>query len=106
MSRQSVIFESDGGVGEASDCKEMYRVDLTMIDFCRALHADIKRDFEEWVYWDLNEPQEDEDDEIAEEDRKVADERRKHIKDQLSELERLIHEKDDDSVNLIRNEAL
>lgn len=106
MSRQSVIFESDGGVGEASECKEMYRVDLTMIDFCRALHADIKRDFEEWVYLNLNEPQEDEDDEIAEEDRKVADERRKHIKDQLSELERLIHEKDDDSVNLIRNEVL
>ncbi len=30
-----VIFEPDGGIGKESKCKEMYDVDLTMLDFCR-----------------------------------------------------------------------
>ena len=90
-----VIFEPDGGISEESKCKEMYGVDLTMLDFCKALHADINRDLEEWVDWNLIGLEEDDDDEVMEENRKVLDERRKHIKDQLAELERLMHEKEE-----------
>ncbi len=70
-------------------------VDLTMLDFCKALHADINRDWVEWVDWNLIGLEEDDDDEVMEENRKVLDERRKHIKDQLAELERLMHEKEE-----------
>ncbi|WP_022774256.1 hypothetical protein [Butyrivibrio sp. AE2015] len=87
-----VVFEADGGWGESKGYKDLYGVDLPMIDFCRVLYNDINENLEEWVHWDLHDLSDDDDDEEAEETRAMVIERRKLISDKLKQLKTLIQE--------------
>ena len=44
-----VIFEGDG---KEDHCESVYTVHVSMIDFCRKLHADITDNLDAWVHWD------------------------------------------------------
>lgn len=44
-----VIFEGDG---KEDHCEDVYTIHVSMIDFCRKLHADISDNLDAWVHWD------------------------------------------------------
>ena len=90
-----VVFEGDGICGDNHGFKDVYGVDLTMIDFCRALYNDINNNLEDWVHWDLHDPADDDDDEDAELTRKEIIERRNELIEQLNKLKEVIKEKEE-----------
>lgn len=90
-----VVFEADGGKGENKGYKDLFGVDVSMIDFCKELYLDISSDLEEWVRWDLHDPADDDDDEEAEETRNMIVERRKNIMEKLDQLKALIQENEE-----------
>ncbi len=61
---------------------------VSMIDFCRRLHADVERDFSAWVHWDDSG-----EDETASVGKTVQ--RRRCIREKLDRLGALIEEKED-----------
>ena len=74
-----VIFEDDG---PAPVCEGVNHLHISMMDFCRQLHADISRDLEEWVRWEEDEPDD-------------AEERRSALQSKLDRLGQLIRENEE-----------
>ena len=85
-----VVFERDDRGNKNRGHEELYDVDLSMIDFCKALYNDIKTYSEEWVLWNYGDHI-DEDDDVDESD---LAERRNKLLEKLSELDALIREKE------------
>ena len=84
-----IIFEDDG---PAPSCDSITHLHVSMIDFCRQLHADISRDLDAWVQWD-DDALEDELDENDDRDLEaLIRERRIGIQSKLDRLKSLIGE--------------
>ena len=76
-----VIFEDDG---PAPTCHDVHHLHVSMLDFCKKLHADLSEYLEGWVCWDG--------DAETEEEKNALDERRVTLKKKLDQLQALIAE--------------
>jgi hypothetical protein len=83
-----IVFEIDGLTGDKSACKEMYGVNLSMMDFCRTLYNDINENIDDWSRWYLHDL---DDEEEMKEKLSLIIERKSFLKEQLDKLEALIN---------------
>lgn len=80
-----VIFEDDG---RAPACHDVHHLHVSMLDFCKMLHADLSEHLEDWVCWDGEAE--------TEEEKTALDERRETLQKKLDQLRALIAEKEED----------
>lgn len=84
-----IIVESDGIVDRTRDDAEYETYNMSMLEFCRALHRDVTEDLEDWVRW-IHYLGDDE-----EIERKIHAERREELQQLLDRLAELIREREE-----------